>query len=83
MAKFVNVINSDWCDSVRVRLIEKHLSQRELAEILGCNETYLSAIINGKKISPKMGSAISDYLNIENNYLKDTHRGLESSISDD
>ena len=63
-------VNQSWCDAVKIKLIEMHITQRKLAHKLGVKETYLSAILNGKKISPNMGSLISDYLNLDNNYLE-------------
>jgi HTH-type transcriptional regulator/antitoxin HigA len=64
-------------DVIREELKERNWMQRDLAEVMGMNESYLSYIMSGKssitsKTAIKLGSAFGTgaqfWLNLENAY---------------
>jgi transcriptional regulator with XRE-family HTH domain len=50
---------------VRKRLIDKNMTQVELAELLGCNKQYLYKILVGERSGKKYVDAISKILDID------------------
>ena len=58
-------ILSPWCKSVKIAMIEKNMSTRELAEGIDMAREYTSAVVNGRVISESAAKTISDYLGIE------------------
>lgn len=57
-----------WCKLVKHILIERELSISELADELGYERPYLSSVINGKVVSQPAINAVSDELEISNDY---------------
>jgi len=49
---------------IKIRLVEKEMTQRELAERVGTSQKYLSQIIHGHKAGHKYIGAISEILEI-------------------
>ena len=50
---------------VRKRLIDKNMTQVELAALLGCNKQYIQKILVGERSGKKYIEAISRILDIE------------------
>lgn len=50
---------------VRKRLIDKNMTQVELATLLGCNKQYIHKILAGERSGKKYIEAISRILDIE------------------
>lgn len=55
-----------WGVEVKKALLEKGLTQNELARELGYGKVYVSSIINGRVKSDGAKQKISDYLNVDN-----------------
>lgn len=51
--------------AVRIRLIERNMTQKELAEKVGCSQRYIWLIINGYRTGDKYMDAIREELNID------------------
>lgn len=50
---------------VKKRLIEKNMTQVELADLMGCNKQYLHKILTGERSGKKYIEIISKILDIE------------------
>ena len=50
---------SPWCKKAKIAMIQK-----DMAERLGNNRSYISSVLNGRVVSPPIRKRISDYLNI-------------------
>ena len=50
---------------VKKRLIDKEMTQTELALALGCDRYYLNKILNGKKGGEKYKGIIREFLELE------------------
>lgn len=57
-----------WCKLVKITLIKKDMNISDLADNLGMERTYLSAVINGRQFSEPTVKRISDYLDISDDY---------------
>lgn len=50
---------------VKKRLIDKQMSQKELAIQIGCSKFYLSKILSGKKSGKKYKEKINEVLDLK------------------
>lgn len=50
---------------VKNRLNRLNMTQKELAENIGCNENYLTDIMRGRRAGHKYKTQIENYLNID------------------
>ena len=50
---------------VKNRLNELNMTQKELAESIGCNENYLTDIMRGRRAGHKYRNQIESYLEID------------------
>ena len=55
---------SPWCKRARIAMIENDIAINELSAVLEYNRSYISSVLNGRVISPKVRKRISDFLNI-------------------
>ena len=58
---------SDRAKEVKKELINQEMSQRELAEKLGMNENYLTAVLSGRRAGGKYWTEIEKILVIKQN----------------
>ena len=59
---------SPWCKRVKCELIQQDMSVKDLAKGVNLAREYTSAVVNGRVYSESAAKAISDFLNIENDY---------------
>lgn len=59
---------SDWCKRAQITMIEKDISIDALAEKTGYCRQHLTSVLNGRLISDKAISTISDILEISNEH---------------
>lgn len=57
-----------WCKAVKIELIERDMTIADLAERIGHQRTYVSAVINGRVISEPVIKLICDELNLKDDY---------------
>lgn len=57
-----------WCKRAKKALIERNMTQSELAANIGTNRTYVSQVLNGVYQSKPMIEKISEYLGISSDY---------------
>lgn len=50
---------------VKKQLIDKDMTQAELAELLGCSRQYVNNILHGRKIGGRYREKIAEILGIE------------------
>ncbi len=55
---------SPWCKRAKIAMIENDIAINELSAVLEYNRSYISSVLNGRVISPKVRKRISDFLNI-------------------
>lgn len=55
---------SPWCKRAKIAMIENDIAINELSAVLEYNRAYISSVLNGRVISPKVRKRISDFLNI-------------------
>lgn len=55
---------SPWCKRAKIAMIENDIEINELSAVLEYNRSYISSVLNGRVISPKVRKRISDFLNI-------------------
>lgn len=55
---------SPWCKRAKIAMIENDIAINELSAALEYNRSYISSVLNGRVISPKVRKRISDFLNI-------------------
>lgn len=55
---------SPWCKRAKITMIENDIAINELSAVLEYNRSYISSVLNGRVISPKVRKRISDFLNI-------------------
>jgi DNA-binding Xre family transcriptional regulator len=56
-----------WCKETKKAMIDKELSVQQLAEDVGMTREYVSALINGRVLSPNAQKTICTFLNISSN----------------
>ena len=59
---------SDWCKTAQIALITSGISIQELTERTGYSRQHVSSILNGRTISDRAISKISDVLGISNEH---------------
>ena len=59
---------SDWCKRAQITMIEKDISIESLADQTGYCRQHLTSVLNGRLISDKAISKISDILGISNEH---------------
>lgn len=59
---------SKWCKRAKKALIERNMSQSELAAKIGVKRAYVSQVLNGVSQSRPMIEKISEYLGISSDY---------------
>lgn len=57
-----------WCKAVKIAMIERDITNQELAERIGKDKRYVSAVVNGRVVSEPVIKLISDELNIVDDY---------------
>lgn len=57
--------NLPWSKRVKIAMLQKDMSQAELAQKVGRTRAYVANIINGRIVSPPTMRLISDVLNVE------------------
>ena len=57
--------NLSWSKRIKIAMLEKDMSQAELAERVGRTRAYVANIINGRIVSPPTMRLISDVLNVK------------------
>lgn len=55
---------SPWCKRAKIAMIENDIAINELSAVMEYNRSYISSVLNGRVISPKVRKRISDFLNI-------------------
>ena len=55
---------SPWCKRAKITMIKNDISVNDLSAELEYNRSYISSVLNGRVISPKVRKRISDLLNI-------------------
>lgn len=55
----------DWTKEVKKALIDKNITQKELADALGYSRQYVCNIINGVVTAQPAMDRVADYLGIE------------------
>jgi len=53
-----------WCKEAKKALIDKDMAIQDLSENIGFTREHVSAVINGRVISPNTQNLICDYLKI-------------------
>lgn len=61
-------IITPWCREAKKAMIDQDLNVTQLTAKVGFNRTYVSGVINGRIIQPKVAEAISKCLNLETPY---------------
>ena len=56
----------EWCKEVKIELIRRNMSVRQLARKLGRSHTYVYRALQGHTYRKQACQDISDYLEIEN-----------------
>ena len=59
---------SPWCKRAQIAMIKKDLSISDLCDATGYSPQHVSSVINGRLISNKAISKISDFLGISNEH---------------
>lgn len=54
---------------VRIALIEKDITIKELSKLIGFSRVHTSMVINGHSASPRVRKAIADALNAQEDVL--------------
>lgn len=67
-----------WCKMARATMILKGISVNEMASALGKSKSYISSVLSGGVVAPTMINAISDYLDISNDYYVGESQKCES-----
>ena len=60
----VDTPSDEWCHGVKVALVKKDMSVKQLAEAVGVSRDRLSLVINGKMMNEKIVTAINQQLSI-------------------
>lgn len=55
---------SPWCKKAKIEMIRKDIDVATLAQTLGYARPYVSAVLNGRTVSPPARKKISDFLHI-------------------
>ena len=59
---------SDWCKNAQIKMIQKDISVSELVNATGYSPQHISSVLNGRLISDRAISKISEYLGISNEH---------------
>ena len=68
MAKYKQYKLPDWCKRAQIAMIRNDISIDYLAEVTGYCRQHVNAVLNGRLISEKAISKISDCLGISNEH---------------
>lgn len=75
------VWSQEWRKEVKVQMIQRGMSQNELAAALGFTRTYISSVINGSTYSRAAIRKISGFLGIPDPESKTVAAFEEQSIT--
>lgn len=53
-----------WCKRAKIAKIQQDMSVSDISDALGYSRQHVTAVLNGKVISPPARKRISDFLNI-------------------
>ena len=56
-----------WCKETKKAMIDKDLGVQQLADAVGMTREYVSALINGRVLSPNAQKTICSFLNVSKN----------------
>ena len=75
-------VKTDWGMRARHAMLDKGLTVTELTIALHKSRAYVSAVLSGRIFSPSMIDAISEYLEIDNQYDIRTETEQEALLRD-
>lgn len=58
----------NWCKEAKITMVRMDITVPELAKAVGMTRQYVSAVVNGRVVSPTAIKKISDYLGISDQY---------------
>jgi lambda repressor-like predicted transcriptional regulator len=61
----IDTPSDEWCQAVKIALIKKNMSVKQLAESVGVSRDRLSLVVNGKMFNEKIINAVDSLLGIE------------------
>lgn len=66
--KYKNYKLSPWCKRAQIAMIKKDIAISDVVDATGYSPQHVSSILNGRLISDKAISKISDFLSISNEH---------------
>ena len=64
MPERINTPSDEWCQCVKIELVKRKMSVKQLAEKLEVSRDKLSLVINGRMMDEEIVDGVSSLLNI-------------------